>query len=105
MRTEFVQEASPRVSISSMDDDAIYVSRALEAGARGYLSKASAPEVLYRLFAGTWSELGAFESGVLASLIGTVPAVFVGGLGALIATGVWMRVFPAPRRADRLPVL
>lgn len=30
----------------SMYDDAIYASRALEAGAQGYLSKASAPEVL-----------------------------------------------------------
>jgi len=30
----------------SMYDDAIYASRALEAGARGYISKASAPEVL-----------------------------------------------------------
>jgi len=30
----------------SMYDDAIFASRALEAGARGYVSKASAPEVL-----------------------------------------------------------
>jgi DNA-binding NarL/FixJ family response regulator len=30
----------------SMYDDAIYASRALEAGAQGYISKASAPEVL-----------------------------------------------------------
>ena len=30
----------------SMYDDAIYAARALEAGARGYISKASAPEVL-----------------------------------------------------------
>jgi two-component system, NarL family, invasion response regulator UvrY len=32
----------------SMYDDAIYARRALEAGAQGYLSKASAPEVLVR---------------------------------------------------------
>jgi DNA-binding NarL/FixJ family response regulator len=35
-----------RILIFSMYDDAIYATRALEAGALGYLSKASAPEVL-----------------------------------------------------------
>jgi len=35
-----------RILMFSMYDDAIYASRALEAGALGYLSKASAPEVL-----------------------------------------------------------
>jgi len=35
-----------RVLMFSMYDDAIYASRALEAGALGFLSKASAPEVL-----------------------------------------------------------
>ncbi len=54
------------------------------------------------LFVGTSSELGAFESGLLASLIGTVPAVVAGGLGACIAAGLWMRLFPALRGADRL---
>jgi MFS family permease len=53
------------------------------------------------LFIGTSSELGAFESGLLASLIGTVPAVLVGGFGALIAAALWMRLFPALRTADR----
>jgi DNA-binding NarL/FixJ family response regulator len=35
-----------RILVFSMYDDAIYATRALEAGALGYLSKASAPEVL-----------------------------------------------------------
>lgn len=39
-------QPSVRVLMFSMYDDAIYASRALEAGALGYLSKASAPEVL-----------------------------------------------------------
>jgi MFS family permease len=51
------------------------------------------------LFVGTSSELGAFESGLLAALIGTVPAVLAGGCGALIAAGVWMWLFPELRRA------
>lgn len=37
-----------RILIFSMYDDAIYARRALEAGAVGYLSKASGPEVLLR---------------------------------------------------------
>ncbi len=54
------------------------------------------------LFVGTSSELGAFESGLLASLIGVVPAVVLGGAGALAAAVAWMALFPALRRADRL---
>lgn len=57
---------------------------------------------LNMLFVGTSAELGAFESGVVASLIGTVPSVAVGGVGALIAVVVWAAFFPALRRADRL---
>lgn len=45
-----------RILMFSMYDDAIYAHRALQAGALGYLSKASAPEVLveaiYALFRG-----------------------------------------------------
>ena len=37
-----------RILMFSMYDDAIYASRALEAGAQGYISKASAPEVLVK---------------------------------------------------------
>lgn len=37
-----------RILMFSMYDDAIYARRALEAGALGYLSKATAPEVLVR---------------------------------------------------------
>jgi hypothetical protein len=54
------------------------------------------------LFVGTSSELGAFESGLLAALIGTVPAVLAGGCAALIAAGLWMRLFPGLRRAEAL---
>jgi MFS family permease len=52
------------------------------------------------LFVGTSSELGAFESGVLAALIGAVPAVLAGGFGALTAAGLWPRLFPELRRAE-----
>jgi hypothetical protein len=54
------------------------------------------------LFIGASSELGAFESGVAAALLGTVPAVVLGGVGTLVIAAIWMRVFPALRTADRL---
>jgi hypothetical protein len=54
------------------------------------------------LFIGASSELGAFESGVAAALLGTVPAVVLGGVGTLFVAAVWMGAFPALRRTDRL---
>jgi MFS family permease len=54
------------------------------------------------LFIGASSELGAFESGAVASLIGTVPAVALGGIGTLAVAAIWMWAFPALRKADRL---
>jgi MFS family permease len=54
------------------------------------------------LFIGASNELGEFESGITAALLGTVPAVVVGGVGTLIVVLVWMRLFPALRTVDRL---
>ncbi|MGC8517383.1 MAG: response regulator [Steroidobacteraceae bacterium] len=46
--------APPRVLMFSMHEDAIYATRALQAGALGYLSKASAPEVLMSAIYAVW---------------------------------------------------
>ena len=54
------------------------------------------------VFIGASNELGELESGVLAALIGTVPAVVLGGLGTLAVAGLWARWFPELRRRDRL---
>lgn len=54
------------------------------------------------LFIGASSELGAFESGVTAALLGTIPAVALGGLGTLAVAAIWMKAFPALMRVDRL---
>lgn len=56
------------------------------------------------LFVGASSELGAFESGLLASMIGTVPCVVVGGVGVLLAVALWSRAFPTLWRLDRIPL-
>jgi len=54
------------------------------------------------LFIGASNELGEFESGATAALFGTVPAVVLGGIGTLLVVAIWMWLFPALRRVDRL---
>jgi hypothetical protein len=54
------------------------------------------------VFIGASNELGEFESGAVAALIGTVPCVVVGGLGTLLIAAVWAKAFPALRERDRL---
>jgi MFS family permease len=54
------------------------------------------------LFIGTSNQLGEFESGVTASMFGTVPATVLGGVGTLVVAALWMRLFPALRGFDRI---
>ena len=54
------------------------------------------------MFVGASSELGEFESGATAALLGTVPAAFLGGLGTLAVVALWAKLFPELRRADKL---
>lgn len=46
------------------------------------------------LFISGSNELGEAESGLLASLIGPVPAVVAGGVGAIAVVAIWWRLFP-----------
>ena len=52
------------------------------------------------LFVGTSNQLGEFESGMTAALLGTVPAALVGGLATVAVALLWMRLFPALRDVD-----
>jgi MFS family permease len=52
------------------------------------------------LFIGTSNQLGEFESGVTASLLGTVRATVLGGVGTLVVALLWMRFFPSLRTFD-----
>ncbi|WP_209280653.1 MFS transporter [Paenibacillus athensensis] len=54
------------------------------------------------LFIGTSNQLGEFESGIVAGLIGAAPAALVGGIGTLVVAGVWMYVFPSLRKLRSL---
>ncbi|SMH30414.1 MFS transporter [Azospirillum agricola] len=57
------------------------------------------------LFIGASNQLGEFESGALAAALGVVPAVVLGGLGAMGLAAGWAWMFPALRRIDRLSSL
>ncbi len=56
---------------------------------------------LNSLFVGASNELGEFRAGMTAGAVGTVPAVVIGGVGAVIVVGLWMRLFPELRQVDR----
>ena len=53
---------------------------------------------VHSLFTGTSNQLGAFESGLVASLVGTVPAVLLGGVGTIAVAVLWIVLFPELRR-------
>lgn len=52
------------------------------------------------IFIGSSNELGELESGIAAKLLGTVPAVYLGGIVCLITVAVVSRVSPALRNLD-----
>ena len=49
------------------------------------------------IFIGSSNELGAFESGVAARILGTVPAVVLGGFASLAVVGIVALTIPALR--------
>jgi MFS family permease len=54
------------------------------------------------VFVNTSNQLGEFESGAVAALVGAVPAVLIGGVGTLVVVALWMGLFPTLRRRQRL---
>lgn len=57
------------------------------------------------VFIGGSNELGAFESGIAAHLIGLVGAVVTGGVGTLVVVACWWKYFPELRDVDRFEEL
>lgn len=51
------------------------------------------------IFISASNELGEAESGFLAALVGPVPAVVAGGIGAVAIAVIWARLFPMLRQA------
>jgi MFS family permease len=55
-----------------------------------------------QIFIGSSNEIGAFESGVAARLLGTVPSVVAGGMITIAVTALTAWRAPALARLDRL---
>lgn len=54
------------------------------------------------IFIGASGSLGDFESGMLASFVGAVPAVVIGGVGSIACAVLWGYFFPDLRKRDVL---
>jgi len=54
------------------------------------------------LFINASNQLGQFESGLTAALLGTVPAAVLGGVGTIAIALLWMKLFPTLRDVERL---
>ncbi|MEP6840868.1 MAG: MFS transporter [Bradyrhizobium sp.] len=54
------------------------------------------------LFINASNQLGQFESGITAALLGTVPAAVLGGVGTIAIALLWMKLFPTLRDVERL---
>ena len=54
------------------------------------------------IFIGASNQLGEFESGATAALLGPEGSVVLGGVGTLLVVGLWMRWFPELRRRKAL---
>ncbi|HKX95493.1 MAG TPA: MFS transporter [Methylibium sp.] len=54
------------------------------------------------IFIGASNQLGEFESGATAALLGPVGSVVLGGLGSIAVAGLWMKLFPELARREHL---
>jgi MFS family permease len=54
------------------------------------------------LFVNASYQLGEFESGLTAALLGAMPAAVLGGIGTIAVALLWMRLFPTLRKVERL---
>jgi MFS family permease len=84
------------VDMISMNIRAITVATATPDALRG---RVTAVEMV---FISASNELGAFESGLAAALLGTVPAVVAGGAVTIALAVLWTRFFPSLAEIDRM---
>jgi MFS family permease len=54
------------------------------------------------VFIGASNELGEFESGLTATLWGSVASVVAGGVGTVLIALSWLKLFPALAKRDKL---
>jgi MFS family permease len=54
------------------------------------------------IFIGASNQLGEFESGATAAVMGAVGSVVLGGVGTVLIAASWLKLFPALARRDRM---
>lgn len=54
------------------------------------------------LFISASNELGEFESGTVARLLGPIGSALFGGIGSILVMAIWAKIFPALSKADRM---
>jgi len=54
------------------------------------------------VFIGASNQLGEFESGATAALLGPVGAVVLGGVGTMLVAVLWVKFFPSLAQRDRM---
>jgi MFS family permease len=101
LSTSFLLSAA-LLTVSGMADNVSVVIRST------LLQLLTPPEMLGRVsavnsvFIGSSNELGAFESGVAARLLGAVPAVVLGGTASLAVVAITARLVPRLRQLGRI---
>jgi len=88
--------ASGFVDMISMNIRSMIAAVATPNGLRGRVNAVEG------VFIGASNELGAFESGAAAALVGAVPAVVAGGILTIGLAAVWRLFFPALSTVDRM---
>lgn len=101
LSTHFWLSMAALFAMGAADMISVYVRQTLVQGEtpdhmRGRVSAVST------VFIGASNELGEFESGMLAALVGAVPAVVIGGVGTIAIVGLWAVLFPDLRKRDHL---
>jgi MFS family permease len=54
------------------------------------------------VFIGASNQLGEFESGATAALLGPAGSVLLGGVGTLLVAAAWLKLFPSLAQRDRM---
>ena len=54
------------------------------------------------IFIGASNQLGEFESGATAALLGPVGSVVLGGVGTIVVAAAWFKLFPSLAQRDRI---
>jgi len=98
--TSFVVAFGALAALSAADSVSVFI--------RGTIVPLATPEemrgrvlAVENVFVGASNELGAFESGVAAQVLGLVAAVVFGGAATLAVVAIWAVLFPELRRVDR----